>query len=172
MRAPQLPFEKESFKNEQQLVNFAHNFAGKLHGFDGPLIIWLEGELGTGKTTFARSLIRALGYKGRVKSPTYGLLEHYQADPINADPGNADPINIVHMDLYRISEPEELEFLGLTDLLDEQTILLVEWPYKGGRWLPEPDFLFEFAYANPGRDLSWKACTDRAQRSRTSLTTT
>ena len=67
------------------------------------------------------------------------------------------------MDLYRISDPGELEFLGVEDLLDDRTILLIEWPDKGGLWLPEPDFIFRFAYAGQGRDLNWKACTPRAQ---------
>ena len=97
-------------------------------------------------------MIHALGYKGRVKSPTYGLLEHYPLDSLQ----------VLHMDLYRISDPGELEFLGIEDLLDDQTILLVEWPDRGGLWLPKPDFVFSFAYANEGRDLHWTACSQRA----------
>ena len=97
-----------------------------------------------------RSIVEA---KGRVKSPTYGLLEQYQLASGQ----------VLHMDLYRINDPGELEFLGLADLLDEQTILLIEWPDKGGQWLPEPDFIFEFAYASRGRDMLWTACTRMAQ---------
>ena len=137
------------FPREQQLDYFAKRFALTIKA---PLVIWLEGDLGAGKTTFARSLIRALGYEGRVKSPTYGLLEHYQMDSLQ----------VLHMDLYRISDPAELEFLGLVDLLDQNTILLIEWPDKGGQWLPEPDFVFTFSYAGEGRDLDWLACTDSA----------
>jgi tRNA threonylcarbamoyladenosine biosynthesis protein TsaE len=135
---------------EVDLENFANKFSCHI---PLPLVIWLEGDLGAGKTTFARGLIHALGYKGRVKSPTYGLLEHYQLESLQ----------VLHMDLYRISDPGELEFLGVEDLLDERTILLIEWPDKGGLWLPEPDFIFRFAYAGEGRDLNWKACTRRAQ---------
>lgn len=138
------------FPCEQDLVDFANKFAYKL---PHPLVIWLEGDLGSGKTTFARGLIHAMGYSGRVKSPTYGLLEHYQLDSLK----------ILHMDIYRISDPGELEFLGVEDLLDEQTILLIEWPDKGGSWLPEPDFIFRFAYAGEGRKLKWEACSGRAQ---------
>jgi len=112
-----------------------------------PLVIWLKGELGSGKTSFARALIHALGYRGRVKSPTYGLLEHY---PLGE-------FQILHMDLYRIGEPDELEFLGLTDMFDEHTIVLLEWPEKVGHWLPEPDFVFEFSYTDSGRRLNWSA---------------
>ena len=135
---------------EVDLENFANKFSCHI---PLPLVIWLEGDLGAGKTTFARGLIHALGYKGRVKSPTYGLLEHYQLESLQ----------VLHMDLYRISDPGELEFLGVEDLLDDRTILLIEWPDKGGLWLPEPDFIFRFAYAGQGRDLNWKACTPRAQ---------
>ena len=138
------------FPREVDLENFANKFSCHI---PLPLVIWLEGDLGAGKTTFARGLIHALGYKGRVKSPTYGLLEHYQLESLQ----------VLHMDLYRISDPGELEFLGVEDLLDERTILLIEWPDKGGLWLPEPDFIFRFAYAGEGRDLNWKACTHRAQ---------
>jgi tRNA threonylcarbamoyladenosine biosynthesis protein TsaE len=139
-----------AFPREQDLEIFAHEFAADLHA---PLVIWLQGDLGAGKTTFARGLIHALGYKGRVKSPTYGLLEQY-------DLGS---LQVLHMDLYRISDPGELEFLGLEDLLDDQTVLLIEWPDKGGQWLPEPDFIFNFGYAHEGRDLHWTACTNAAQ---------
>lgn len=139
-----------AFPQEQDLISFAGKFASDLKV---PLVIWLEGDLGAGKTTFARGLINALGYKGRVKSPTYGLLEQYPADSVQ----------ILHMDLYRIGEPGELEFLGLADLLDNQTVLLIEWPDKGGKYIPEADFVFKFTYALEGRDLHWSAHTSVAQ---------
>jgi tRNA threonylcarbamoyladenosine biosynthesis protein TsaE len=141
---------KESFPFEEELVLFANNFALDLKL---PLVIWLDGDLGTGKTAFARAFIHALGYKGRVKSPTFGILEHYQLQSLQ----------VLHLDLYRIGDPDELEFLGISDLLDERTVLLVEWPDKGGHWLPEPDFLFKFEYAGEGRELFWTACTPKAE---------
>jgi len=142
---------KVEFPLESDLEKFACSFAQVLRA---PLVIWLEGDLGTGKTAFARALIHALGYEGKVKSPTYTLLEEYR-------PGS---LQVLHMDLYRISDPGELEFLGLADMLDDQTILLVEWPDKGGHWLPEPDFMFRFSYATEGRDLHWTACTVSARK--------
>ena len=141
-----------AFPLEADLESFANKFASDLQL---PLVIWLQGDLGTGKTAFARALIHALGYKGRVKSPTYGLLELYQLDSLQ----------VLHLDLYRINDPGELEYLGLADLMDDQTILLIEWPDRGGQWLPEPDFIFEFGYALQGRDLHWTACSPRAQAS-------
>jgi len=140
---------KMAFTSEQDIESFANKFSLDLKV---PLVIWLEGDLGAGKTTFARGLIQALGHKGRVKSPTYGLLEQYLIGSLQ----------VIHMDLYRIAEPGELEFLGLEDMLDVQTILLVEWPDRGGLWLPGPDFRFEFHYAAVGRDLHWSACTSQA----------
>jgi tRNA threonylcarbamoyladenosine biosynthesis protein TsaE len=139
-----------AFPSERELEVFASKFASDLRL---PLVIWLQGDLGAGKTSFARALIHALGYKGRVKSPTYGLLEQYQIGSLQ----------VLHMDLYRINDPGELEFLGLEDLLDDKTILLIEWPDKGGDWLPESDFIFEFSYASEGRDLHWTASSKLAR---------
>jgi len=139
-----------AFPKEQDLIEFAGQFASDLKA---PLVIWLQGDLGAGKTTFARGLIQALGYAGRVKSPTYGLLEQYQLDSVQ----------VLHMDLYRIAEAGELEFLGLADLLDDQTILLIEWPANGGNMIPEADFVFKFGYTPEGRDLHWSACTASAR---------
>lgn len=140
-----------SFPSEQQLELFAKNFASVL---ERPLVIWLKGDLGAGKTAFTRALIHALGYKGRVKSPTYGLLEQYQLSGFQA----------LHLDLYRISDPGELEFLGLEDLMDDQSIVLIEWPDRGGSWLPDADFLFCFSYADQGRKLHWIARTEIAKK--------
>ena len=64
--------------------------------------------------------------------------------------------------MYRINDPGEMEFLGLGDLMDEQTILLIEWPEKAGQWLPKPDFMFKFAYVSEGRDLLWLARSEQA----------
>ena len=88
-------------------------------------VVWLQGDLGAGKTLFARAFIHALGYEGYVKSPSYGLLETYRAGGLQ----------ILHLDLYRIEDPEELEFLAIRDLFDEATVLLVEWPDRGGNLL-------------------------------------
>lgn len=137
------------FPVESHLVSFANNFASVIQA---PLVIHLEGDLGAGKTTFARALIQALGHPGRVKSPTYGLLEHY----------SLEFIQVLHLDLYRIGDPGELAFLGIEDLLDERSVLLVEWPERGGDQLPAADFVFRFAYAGEGRDLHWFAMTARA----------
>ena len=109
--------------------------------------IWLQGDLGAGKTTLVRGFLRRLGHEGPVKSPTYTLIEPYRLAHRNC----------YHLDLYRVSDPEELEYLGLRDLLGEESTLLVEWPERGAGWLPEPDLLVAIAYAPPGRRLAFSA---------------
>jgi tRNA threonylcarbamoyladenosine biosynthesis protein TsaE len=93
-------------------------------------IIYLSGDLGAGKTTLVRGLLRALGFPGRVKSPSYGLIESY----------TIDGRDIHHLDLYRLGHGEEIAYLGLEDLLGEGSLLLVEWPERGEGWLPTADW--------------------------------
>ena len=114
-----------------------------------PLVIFLQGDLGAGKTTFARAFIQALGYDGTVKSPSYGLLESYRAGGFN----------LLHLDLYRIEDPEELEYLALRDLYDKNTILLVEWPDKGRFHLPPADLCLVFDEAIEDRTIGCVAAT-------------
>jgi len=90
-------------------------------------VVYLSGDLGVGKTTLVRGILRALGFEGRVKSPSYGLVESYELDDLN----------VHHLDLYRLSHGEEIAYLGLEDLFDGKTLLLVEWPEKGKGWLPQ-----------------------------------
>lgn len=99
-----------------------------------PCVIWLEGDLGAGKTLFARAFIHALGYEGYVKSPSYGLLETY----------HAGGLKVLHLDLYRIEDPEELEYLAIRDQFENDTVLLVEWPDRGGSLLPAADLSLQF----------------------------
>ena len=99
-----------------------------------PCVVYLRGDLGAGKTLFTRAYIHALGFEGYVKSPSYGLLETYQAG------GQT----ILHLDLYRIEDPEELEYLAIRDLYGQDCVLMVEWPNRGGNFLPDADLVLEF----------------------------
>jgi tRNA threonylcarbamoyladenosine biosynthesis protein TsaE len=119
----------------------------------GPLVAWLRGDLGAGKSTLARALLRALGVQGAIRSPTYTLVERY---PL-AD-GEA-----VHLDLYRIAAPGELEFLGLEDLRAEAGLWLVEWPERGGPALPPADLEIALAQAGPGRRAELRAGSEKGQ---------
>jgi len=113
-------------------------------------LIFLQGELGAGKTTLVRGFLRARGHQGNVKSPTYTLIEPYEL------PGG----NCYHLDLYRLGDGEELEYLGLREMLDEQAVLLVEWPQRGEGWLPAADLLVDIVYRDGGRRLSVQAGTE------------
>ena len=130
--------------NESELQLLTSRLASRA---DPPLVIYLKGHLGAGKTTFARAFLRGLGYPGPVKSPTYGLMESYAI-------GDRQ---VLHLDLYRIIESGELEFLGISDLFDSNTYLLVEWPEKADGFLPPPDLTIEFIHDGAGRRLAWYA---------------
>jgi tRNA threonylcarbamoyladenosine biosynthesis protein TsaE len=116
-------------------------------------ILYLMGDLGAGKTTLARGLLRALGHHGTVKSPTFTLVEPYQ-------PGGW---RLFHWDLYRLTDPEELEFLGLRDQLDGETVLLIEWPERGFGELPAPDLEVRLDYAGEGRNCRLEARSPTGQ---------
>jgi tRNA threonylcarbamoyladenosine biosynthesis protein TsaE len=119
------------------------------HGLGEGGIILLHGDLGSGKTTLSRGLLRALGHKGAVKSPTYTLVEPYEIGTRK----------IFHYDLYRLNNPAELEYLGLRDFIDKETLTLIEWPEKGGALLPQADLGLTLTVENSGRRISWKAHT-------------
>jgi len=106
-------------------------------------VIYLEGDLGAGKTTFARALLTSLGVGERVKSPTYSLIESYRAGALDAH----------HLDLYRIADAGELEWLGLADLWTPRALVLVEWPERGTGSLPPADLVMHFGHAGDRREV-------------------
>ena len=113
--------------------------------------IHLQGDLGAGKTAFTRALLRACGIKGRIKSPSYALLESYKVSNLY----------FYHFDFYRFSDTREWLDAGFRDLLREDAVVLIEWPERAGNLLPPPDLLISLSYAEPGRDATLAAHTAR-----------
>lgn len=132
--------------NETELLKF-----GEILGqaASAPLVIYLIGELGAGKTTFSRGFLAGKGYEGRVKSPTYTLIEPYHL------PG----VDIFHFDFYRIQHPEELELMGIREFFHTGSICLIEWPEYGKNYIPKPDLMIQFEIIDDGRRLEIKDCS-------------
>jgi len=126
----------------------------------GGLVVTLEGDLGTGKTTLARGLLRAFGWTGPVKSPTYTLVEHY---PFSS-------IYLYHFDFYRFADPSEWETAGLADCFRNDSVCLVEWPERVAGLLPQPDVELHLRHADDGgRDLDVIATSTAGDRCRAAL---
>ncbi len=116
------------------------------------LAIWLRGDLGAGKTTLTRGLLRELGFAGRVKSPTYTLVELY----------SFPRFNLYHFDLYRFADPDEWEDAGFREYFNPGSVCLVEWPDKGGGLLPAPDvvLVLDFCGGTDGRSVRIEGYTE------------
>jgi tRNA threonylcarbamoyladenosine biosynthesis protein TsaE len=136
--------------DEERLAALAARLAPALRG-GGTL--HLAGDLGAGKTTFARALLQALGVDARIKSPTYSLIESYRVDALD----------IHHLDLYRIADAGELEWLGLEDLATDSALMLIEWPERGAGHLPPPDLRLGLRHAGDARDVEASAVSARGE---------
>lgn len=134
------PTYVQHLPDEAATMQCAAMFARYLHP---GLIIFLKGELGAGKTTFTRGLLQALGYQGKVKSPTYTLVEPY----------HFATYDLFHFDLYRIMDANELLQIGIADYFTPHSLCLVEWPAQGGAQLPAPDLICALQYDQGGRKI-------------------
>lgn len=118
-----------------------------------PMLIFLSGQLGAGKTTLVRGFLQGLGYQQRVKSPTYTLVETY-------DFNNQ---TVYHFDFYRIQDINELNFIGLTDYLQDKAVSLIEWPEHGTGMLPIPDLNISIEVREQGRQIKMEAMSQSGQ---------
>lgn len=128
-------------ESEEAMLALGAELAADLRGGQ---VITLSGELGAGKTTLVRGLLRGLGFSGRVKSPSYGLVESY----------DVSGLTVHHLDLYRLSDPGELDFLGLEDLVGGGSVLLIEWPERAQGRLPPVDGAIEIGIDDTTRVLT------------------
>jgi tRNA threonylcarbamoyladenosine biosynthesis protein TsaE len=124
--------------DEAAMIALGQQLAGRLIK---PSVVTLAGDLGAGKTVLARAMIHALGCAGAIKSPTYALVETY----------DADHWRIAHLDLYRLQDPDELQHLGFRDIVADSDLLLIEWPERAAAALPAIDLAIIIRYAGTGR---------------------
>jgi len=143
-------FEK-ILADEKALLSLASQFAK--NSVPG-MVFYLQGSLGVGKTVFAKGFISALGFDGLVKSPTYSLVEPYTIN---------NHLMCYHFDLYRLTDPEELEFTGSRDYFNAHAICLIEWPEKAAGHIPDADIVCNIEYLGNGRKITFSAYSEKGK---------
>jgi tRNA threonylcarbamoyladenosine biosynthesis protein TsaE len=118
-------------------------------GIRGGMVIALSGELGAGKTTLVRGMLKGLGWRGIVKSPSYTLVEHYVISSLY----------FYHFDFYRFGDPDEWRYTGFAEYFRPDSLCVIEWPERIGTWLPEVDLAARLEYSDSGRALTLRAAT-------------
>jgi tRNA threonylcarbamoyladenosine biosynthesis protein TsaE len=142
-----MQIEKDVY-GEEAMESFGEAFSLAL---TSGAVVYLEGDLGMGKTTLVRGVLRGLGYQGPVKSPTYTIVEPYDLSGFEA----------FHFDLYRVADAEELEFMGIRDYFTDGSLCLIEWAEMGRGVLPEADLLVSLSLIHQGRHVSIEAYTEK-----------
>ena len=145
--------KKQRFlSGEKEQLAFAANIASHL---ESSFVMLLKGDLGVGKTTFARGFIQASGFDGVVKSPTYTLVEPYTISHQRM---------CYHFDLYRLGDPEELEFTGARDYFNDTDVCIIEWPEKAEGFLPPADWICQLSHQKEGRNIEVLALSEKGRR--------
>lgn len=145
----------EFIADENAILSFAQKLVQAIRqvSSENALVFYLNGDLGAGKTTLSRGIVQAFGHQGNVKSPTYTLVEEY----------HLAEKHIYHFDLYRLSDPEELEFMGIRDYFSQNSLCLIEWAEKGKGLLEQADLLINIAYADTARQIELVAQTEQGK---------
>lgn len=150
MRIEKEVFGEEAMVNLGEVLSSALKMGGVVH---------LDGDLGMGKTTLVRGVLRGLGYQGPVKSPTYTIVEPYELPNLDA----------YHFDLYRVGDAEELEFMGIRDYFTDGALCLIEWAEMGRGALPTADLVISLALIRQGRNVVLEAQTVKGEEALTIL---
>lgn len=130
-----------SLADTDETVMLGQHLAQVIQLLNRGVVAYLNGDLGAGKTTLTRGFVQGMGHKGNVKSPTYTLVEPYELTPWQ----------IYHFDLYRLADPEELEYMGIRDYFSEKSCAFIEWPEKGEGILQKADIVINLAYSGEKR---------------------
>lgn len=144
---------RQTLVDESATVTFGERLSQAIMGINGGICIHLSGELGAGKTTLTRGIVMGLGHDGPVKSPTYTLVEPYQV-------GKWD---IYHFDLYRLADPEELEYMGIRDYFTSHSIAIIEWPQRGEGVIPDADLWVTLRSVGLQREVTITSFSDKGK---------
>jgi tRNA threonylcarbamoyladenosine biosynthesis protein TsaE len=136
-------------KDEQATIEIGTELAKIIKQQSKGLVVYLYGDLGAGKTTLTRGFVRGMGHQGKVKSPTYTLVEPY----------DLDDWQVYHFDLYRLADPEELEYMGIRDYFNDNCCSFIEWPEKGAGFIVKADLHINLAYSSEQREIELTAQT-------------
>lgn len=133
--------------DETATIDMGKQIARVVQQLSTSLVVYLHGDLGAGKTTLTRGFVQGMGHQGKVKSPTYTLVEPYELPPWQ----------VYHFDLYRLADPEELEYMGIREYFSQQSCCFVEWPEKGQDMIPSADIELWLHYVNEQREITLQA---------------